>query len=358
MGAPSTPTNLTLQTANRQNYLSWDQSVGADTYIVQRSLDNVTFSTIATITGTPLNAFYQDIAVLIGVQYWYQVAASNISGVSAYASPTSNSMGSLVPAPTSEMSLATLRRRSQEKADRVNSPFVSTGEWNAFISLALYELYDLLIDVYKNYNIAAPANFQTNGQQYMFPLPDGALTFTNRLTGSTFIAPPFYRLLGLDLAINTAQNAWVSMGKFNFQERNDYVYPNSNSTIYGVWSMRAEIVGSNLMIIPTPSATQTISIWYIPRLPEMVADTDYTDGLGISGWLQYAIVRAGKYALDKEESDTTKLDAELIYLKGRIEESAINRDAGIPPTIQRVRGFSGTNGRDGASWNGASFGGW
>ncbi len=94
------------------------------------------------------------------------------------------------------------------------------------------------------------------------------------------------------------------------------------------------------MIIPTPSAGQNISIWYIPRLPQLLQDTDLTT-IGISGWLQYVIVRAAKYALDKEESDTSKLDNELLFLKNRIEASAMIRDAGMPDRISDVRSASG-----------------
>lgn len=355
LGAPGIPNNLILQTANRTNYLSWSQSTGATSYTILRSLDNLTFVTLATHTGTPLYANYLDAAVTVGVQYWYGVYASNSLGDSPVAQPCQNSVDSLVPAPTSEMSLLSLRQHAQEKADRINSNFVTLSEWNTFLSLAQYELYDLLIDTYQNFTVATPVQFTANGTQYLFPLPDGLITFTNRLTGVVASAPPFYRLLGLDLSLNTANNAYVTLGKFNFTERNDYVYPNSSGTIYGVFNMRYQLVGSNLMIIPTPTANQIISIWYIPRLPELIQDTDLTT-LGISGWLQYVIVRAAKYALDKEESDTTKLDAEIVYLKGRIEESAVNRDAGIPNTISRVRGFMGINGRDGSSWGGSSGG--
>jgi hypothetical protein len=356
-GQPGIPFNLFLQTANRQNYLSWNQSTGATSYNVFRSLDNVTFTSLATITGTPLFANYLDTAVSPGVQYWYQVSASNTFGTSGFAVPNSNSIASLVPAPTSEMSLSTLRRHSMEKADRLNSNFVSLSEWNTFITLAMYELYDLLIDTYQNYNVATPIQFTSDGITYLFPLPDGALTFINRITNNPFVAPPFYRMMGMDLSLSTANNAYVTMGKFPFTERNDYVYPNAAGTIYGVYNMRYQLVGSNLMIIPTPTANQILSIWYIPRLPELVQDTDITT-LGISGWLQYVITRAAKYALDKEESNTDKLDTEIVYLKGRIEESAIDRDAGVPNTISRVRGFNGINGRDGSSWGGTPSAGW
>ena len=63
-----------------------------------------------------------------------------------------------------------------------------------------------------------------------------------------------------------------------------------------------------------------------------------TTTISISGWIQYVIVRAAKYALDKEESDTSKLDEELTFLKKRIEAAAQNRDAAQPDTIQDTRG--------------------
>jgi hypothetical protein len=156
------------------------------------------------------------------------------------------------------------------------------------------------------------------------------------------VAPPFYKLIGVDLALQNASNGFVTINKFNFIDRNRFVYPNTASTIYGVFNLRYRLMGGNIEFIPTPSGNQQIRLWYVPRLKQLLQDGDITT-TGISGWLQYVIVRAAKYALDKEESDTSKLDAELAFLKGRIEESANNRDAGQPDTISDVRnnGFGG-----------------
>jgi hypothetical protein len=116
--------------------------------------------------------------------------------------------------------------------------------------------------------------------------------------------------------------------------------------------MRYRVMGSKLTFIPTPSGNQTIRLWYIPRLAELLQDTDTTT-TGVSGWVEYVIVRAAKYALDKEESDTTKLDQEILFLKQRIEESAANRDAGTPDKISDSRmtsygsGFGDRNGSSG-----------
>ena len=110
-----------------------------------------------------------------------------------------------------------------------------------------------------------------------------------------------------------------------------------------------------LTLIPTPAGNQQLRLWYTPVLPAMLADTDVTN-IGFSGWIRYAIVRAAKYALDKEEgSDTSKLDAELVFLKQRITESASNRDQGQAETISNTRRdalYGGTSWMDGGGGGG------
>ncbi len=147
----------------------------------------------------------------------------------------------------------------------------------------------------------------------------------------------------------------MSLLKFEFIKRNQYVYPNSTSTIYGVYNMRYRIMDNYINIIPIPAGNQNLILWYTPKLPALLADTDVTT-LGFSGWLRYVIVRAAMYALDKEEgSDTSKLQAEILFLKKRIEESASNRDAGLPDKISESRADPLYNG---TGFGGGQNGGW
>lgn len=349
MAIPGIPQNLVVQTGNQQNLVSWDLSTGATSYIIQRSLDNVTFTVLATVSGTPLATSYLDSAPVLGTTYWYQVAASNSSGDSSY----TNSQ-SVTPTISGEMTLAQLRLASQQRADRVNSQFVTLPEWNQWINLAMYELYDLLITEFEDYFISQPIQFTADGTTYLYALPNGTNTFLNPITSLTVTPQPFYKLLGVDLGLQTANNAYVTVNKFNFIDRNRFVYPNTSSTIYGVFNLQYRVMGSNIEFIPTPSAGQVIRLWYIPRLTQLLQETD-TTVTGISGWNQYIIIRAAKYALDKEESDTTKLDQEILFLKQRIEETAANRDAGQPDTISNTR--SGNGNGWGNGWGGGYNGG-
>lgn len=345
MAIPNIPQNFYSQQGNGQVFLNWDLAAGALSYSVQRSLDNITFSVIA----TPAVNQYLDTAVTIGVQYFYKIASVNVSGTSPYTAAQS-----LVPTPTAEMSLGELRTRAQQRADRLNSNFVSLTEWNSYINQSMFELYDLLITTYEDYFYAAPISFVANGNTYLYPLPDGIRTFIGP-NGSNIVADPFYKLAGVDLALNSANNAYVTVNKFNFIDRNRFVYPNTASTIYGVFNLQYRLVGNQLELIPTPSAGQTIRLWYIPRLRQLLQDNDVTT-IGISGWLEYVIVRAAYLALTKEESDTTSLVQQLVALNKRIEESAVNRDVGRADTISDSRQGNWSDGWGGGR-NGA-IGGW
>lgn len=336
--APYQVQNLSAQQADGSILLEWSGVVGATSYQIQRGIDGINFTNLATTSANQ----YTDKYPGIGIKFYYQVAGINITGTGPYSAYIS-----MVAAPPSEMSLGELRLRCQQTADRVNSDFVLDSEWNYNIRLSMYELYDLLIGCYEDYKLQS-IMIPTSGVTQMYPLPDGA---TNYITNGV-PAQAFYKIRGLDLNVNTTQMAYVTVNRFNFIDRNQFVYPNSTSTIYGVNNMRYDIVDNNLMLIPIPNGNQVLKLWYTPRLPSLLQDTDLTS-IGVSGWLRYVIVRAAKYALDKEEgTDTSKLDSEIIFLKTRIEQMASNRDIGQAETISNTRkdsiyGGSGWNGSNG-----------
>lgn len=343
---PGIPQNFYVQTANQVNLASWDLVSGATSYIIQRSLDNITYTPLVTLSGSPLATSYLDTTVTIGTQYFYKVASANASGTGLYTNAQS-----AVPTPTGEMCLSQIRLAAMQRADRVNSNFVTMPEWRNYINQSMFELYDLLVTVYEDYFIADPVQFVSDGTAYIYPLPNGLITMQNGITGTTFTPRPFYKLAGVDLALNNASNAYVTVNKFNFIDRNRFVYPNTASTICGGFNLQYRLLGTNsIEFIPTPSAGQAMRLWYVPRLKELLQDTDTTD-MGISGWIEYVIVKAAYYALTKEESDTSALVMQLQALNDRIISSASNRDVGQADKISAVNPGGWGNGW-GGGWNG------
>lgn len=216
--------------------------------------------------------------------------------------------------------------------------FVSDPELISYINQSYFELYDLLITEYEDYYVKAPYIFATDGTTMQYTLP-----------------ADFYKLLGVDLGLSNTTNAWVTLRKFDFIGRNRYVYPQLASTYLGVFNLRYRLVGNTLMFIPTPSSGQYVRMWYIPTLVTLSSLSDTTDG--ISGWTEYIICDAAIKCAQKEESDVTVLMAQKMGLIKRIEDSAMNRDAGQPDTISDVRSFSERWGGYGSSGGDGSYGG-
>jgi hypothetical protein len=325
MAAPGIPSNFYASQGQGTVYVQADLTPTATSYIVYRSIDGVNFSSVA----TPTLPQFLDTTVTIGTQYWYTMAAVNISGIGSQ-----TSAAYVVPANTGAMSLGQVRYLAQSESDMLNANFVSTQEWNNYISQSYFELYDLLVTAFEDYFLAPVYTLATSNLQ-QYPLPDG-LTVVDAITGQ--IAPAYYKLLGVDLGLAGNSQAWVTLKKFQFISRNRYVYPQLTTTYLGVFNLRYRVMGNTIMFIPTPAAAQFIRLWYIPKLIQPVQNKDILDG--VSGWLEYVIIDAAIKALEKEESDTSALMARKAAILKRIEDTAANRDAGESEQISDIRSWS------------------
>lgn len=320
MAIPLSPSSFFVQQANNTVLASWGLVAGATSYKLQRSSDGVTYTDLATVVALS----FLDTTVTSGSQYYYQVASLSGAFMSPYTQPQA-----IAPVGAGQMTLGQIRLLSQQKADMVNSQFVTMPEWNVYINQSYFELYDILIQAYGNeYYVAPPLQFTTTSAQF-YDLPDGT-NYNN--------APPFYKLLGLDLGLNPGNNAFITLKKFNFISRNRYVFPQILTNALGVAGLKYRLMGSQVEFIPTPSSGQIVQAWYIPRLVALLQDTDIADG--VSGWTEYIAVDAAIKALQKQEDDVSILMAQKAALLVRIQAAAENRDAGEPDTISDTRRYT------------------
>jgi hypothetical protein len=224
------------------------------------------------------------------------------------------------------MTLLELRTAVRQRADQVNSTFVSDAELTSYVQQSAFELYDVMVQKYGDayFVKAPPATITTDGTNEVFALPTD-----------------LYKLLGVDLQTNGAPNGWLTLRPFNMAERNRNWRPNA-APIVGFTSLRYRLHGTNLWLTPLPASGQTLRIWYVPRLATFTGDTDTLDG--ISGWTEYVIVDAAIKCMVKEESDPSALFAQKAALLKRIEEAAGNRDEGAPPTVSDVNGPDSASG--------------
>jgi hypothetical protein len=219
------------------------------------------------------------------------------------------------------MTLAELRLAAQQRADMVDSDFVSDSEWTSYINGSLYELYDLLVDAFGTENYVSSSDSTTTGSADTLSLP-----------------ADFYRLVGVDYLPNGASSnqGAITLRKFNFAERNR-LGPNAGSAVVaaGWWTdVRYRVRGSSLWFTPYPPGGMVIRVWYIPKLSALTSESASFDG--ISGWLDYVVVDAARKAKEKEESDTRPLEREKEGLRQRIMVAASKRDPSEPATVSDV----------------------
>lgn len=342
------PQQIILQTGNGQNFLTWELVAGATSYVVQRSTDGVTFTTV----GSPATNNYLDSAVTVGINYYYQVASVSTGGQSPYAPsyPTN-----ITPCLPGQINLGYIRYHSKLHADKLNSQFLTTDEWNFNINQSAYELYDILVTKFgDDYFLASPFVFTTTGAAN-YPLPDGSAAFQV----NSQPAQALYKLTGVDCGVAVGNNAWVTLPRFNWIDRNKFVYPQLQANALGVFNLSYRQMGNNLEFIPRPAGGQYIQVWYVPMMTQLLQDTDMLP-FSISGWSEYIMVDAAIKALLKEESfeQAGALQSRKNALMERIETTAANRDVGQPNSVSDTRTNTGFFDGGGFGGTGHGAGGW
>lgn len=164
-----------------------------------------------------------------------------------------------------KMTLPQLRTAVRQRADMVKSQFVTNDELNSYINASYFELYDLLVQKYGNDYFMTQYSFQLQGNVSRYDLPED-----------------FFKLLGVDLEISAGPDGYVSLRPFTLAERNRYSTANVQTWI-GVTNLRYRISGNKLWFTPSPQTGQTIRIWYIPRLKELVDASSVTVNYPIAG---------------------------------------------------------------------------
>lgn len=212
------------------------------------------------------------------------------------------------------VTFAQLRERARNRADMTGSLFVSEAELGDYVNASAQELYDVLVASFQDYYLSVTANTTLTVGQDSITLPTD-----------------FYKLRGIDRLLD-GSSEWQTLQPFSFAERNDrqgmvgltsYVYTDSG--------IRYRIQSNTVKLTPADDCAGTYRVWYIPRMPLLVNDSDSFDG--INGWEDYVVVDAAIKMLMKEESSTTGLERQKTALLKRIQDMSVQRDSGSPEVI-------------------------
>ena len=215
------------------------------------------------------------------------------------------------------MALATLlqlRTRARQLADQVNSSAVSDSELTDMVEEGKAELYELIVDTHDDYAVTSSTVSLVAG------------------TGAYALPADFLKERAVDL-VSGGQS--LTIPPFEFRERNRYSFM-SGIGPQGA-GYRYSVIGANIRFIPTPSASGTATLWYVPQVAAFSGDADTLPVSMARGWDRYIVVYAAMRMLMKEESDVSVHQTELARIGGRIVANAATRRAGDPGRIVDVR---------------------
>lgn len=333
VGNVQTPSGFTIMSAQDAVVLNWNAAPLATTYYVNRSTDDITYTSIAQTSSLA----YNDTSGVLNTIYYYQIQAATTVASSVATSALTGL--SLKPGQTT---LGNIRLESQQRTDLIYSTNITTQEWNTYISNSYKWLYNLLIQKFGNdYFIALPYTYTTTGtidedtQAQTFPLPND-----------------FYKLMRCEVALNPQDpNSWITLKKFEAIQANLWNYPNIY-TFYGITNLRYRLWGRNLQLVPICAAGQTIRIWYSPRPDQLILDTDIIDGF--ADYEELIVVDACIKALVKQEQPVDVYIQQKLEMLKEIGEAAENRDVGSPETVSDIRraNFAWSDEGDGGSYGG------
>lgn len=196
---------------------------------------------------------------------------------------------------------------ARSKADMVNSSFLSDAEWLANINASYRELYELVVASFEDY-------FTTS------------VTVTVNAGEDGYTSPTaFFKVRGVDKDLGSSD--YVSLARFNFAERNRW-----NNRVYSLRranfnQMEYKWIGNSIKIIPSEQAPGTYRIWYIPELTVFSSDSDAIN-VELERWHDYIAIDAAIKAIQKEEGDISALVMQKEQMRTRIQNMAVNRDAG------------------------------
>lgn len=208
-----------------------------------------------------------------------------------------------------------VRARADMSGSAGPDQFVQDPELNGYINASLAEFNDIIIS--KNLR-----NYVTSSQFSLTPT-----------SNSYPLSSSFYKLEGVDRLISgdptstTAQ--WYDVFAASFKERNAFNSP--YAPLYYPPFVRYLLIGNTLTFVPAQSCQGTYQIWWYPKAPVLVNDSDTYDDTQY--WWEYIVVDSAIKCLQKEESDVSVLLAQKEALKQRINQMAADRDYGQPQQV-------------------------
>jgi len=215
-----------------------------------------------------------------------------------------------MPTQVSTATLSDLRTRVRERADMVDSDFVTDSELTTYIQLSYRKLYNLVVTTFSDWYVEDPVEFTIS-------------------SGNTYTLPStFYKLVAVDFLLN---GRWIEVRRYTMTERN-----RQTSGAFRTFhpSIMYRLMNNKLRFIPTDNALGTYRYWAVNKPSIPVDDADTIEGE--NGWDEFVVLDAAIKCLNKEESDVSVLLLEQNQIKEDILINANSYDEGGSERVQDI----------------------
>ncbi len=216
---------------------------------------------------------------------------------------------------TPQLVQADLRSRTLQRADMVNSDFVTTAELDFLLDATFRELYGMMTSQYEGLFVATADLTTANGtESYTLPAAFKKLKLLQHYNNSQY-----------EYALRRAD--WRDIEVLNTSNNR------KKPTHYILFNDPVTSQAMRVMLLPTPDAVYTVRLRYVPNLALSDVVGTASSNL-IAGWDGYMILGTTIKLKDKEESDTYVLFKEMERLTDRLLRDLRPIDESEPAQIQ------------------------
>lgn len=196
---------------------------------------------------------------------------------------------------------------AQQRADMEEQDFILAPEWLFHLSTAYAELHSILVE---------------SGMRYF----ERTQTIATRADVAAYALPDdFLSSIAVDRIVNATTNERRELTELMVQERNVYTRAGASE------SVAFSYVGPDIVLYPTPPASQTYEHLYVPQPKDLNGVANNTevdvvtpDGEAFVLWTMCVLAR------DKEESDITSAEHKRSQAEARLREWSVLRALNNP----------------------------
>lgn len=214
------------------------------------------------------------------------------------------------------ITVGTIKTRARQKADMVNSNYVTDAELLNYVNEAFFNFYDLITSSFEDYNLTGPSSFSISAGSNTYSLPSD-----------------FYKLVGVDRALDSSATEFYALDRYTWSKRNRYTRSNYFSGTFSK-KLMYRITGGSLRVIPESDAPGNYQLWYIPLATALTSDSDTIERY--NGFEEIIVIDAAIKMLNKEESDVNLLMLERQRQEMRLQKMLIDRDIANADRVEDV----------------------